>query len=185
MDYDSLRKKLSDRIQTDDIHEIAFYAQGIEDEPVKQALYRLLFDADKRVSDNAAWVFSYFDLYSNQWLYPHRDELADEAMRTSSSTKRRLLLGLLLRQPFTTDNFRADLFDFCLNRALAAAEPTAIRCLSVKLAYEQGRFFPELLSELLTTLEMMETVSLPAGLRTACRNIRKAIRQDRVNSTTA
>ena len=175
MNYYTLRKRLSTRIREDDIHEITFHAQGIEDEPVKQALYRLLFDADKRISDNAAWVFARFDLYSNRWLYSKRDELTEEAMHTPSDTKRRLLFTLLLRQPFTPDNFRTDFFDFCLNRILAPEEPTAVRCLSVKLAYEQCRFFPELLTELQMTLEMTEREPLSAGMRTACRNTLKAI----------
>ena len=137
MNYTTLRKRLSGRLHEDDIHEITFYAQGIEDEPVKSALYTLLFDEDKRIAENAAWIFAHFDLHSNQWLYPRHNELIDEAMRTPSGTKRRLLLGLLLRQPFTENGFRTDFFDFCLRCIVASDEPTAVRCLSVKLACEQ------------------------------------------------
>ena len=175
MNYTTLRKRLSGRLHEDDIHEITFYAQGIEVEPVKAALYTLLFDEDKRIAENAAWVFAHFDLHSNQWLYPRHNELIDEAMRTPSGTKRRLLLGLLLRQPFTENGFRTDFFDFCLRCIVASDEPTAVRCLSVKLACEQCKFSPELLSELRTTLEMLEPESLSAGMKTARRNTLKSI----------
>lgn len=173
----ALRKRLSGRLREDDLHEINYYAQGIEDNPVKLALYRLLFDADKRVSDNAAWVFTHFDLHTNEWLYPKRNELIDEAMRTDSDTKRRLLLNLLLRQPCDEENARADFLDFCVERMSAVSEQTSVRVLCMKLAYEQCRPFPELLTELQSVLEIMEPDLLPSGLRTARKNVLGTIRK--------
>ena len=173
--YLSLRRKLSDKLHEDDLFEILYEAQGVEDNPMKRNLYRLLFDEDKRVSDNAAWIFAHFDLHTNQWLYGKHDELVDEAMRTNSSTKRRLLLSVLLRQPFVAATFRTDFLDFCLNRMISVSEPVAIRVLCLKLAYEQSLFFPEFLAELRNTLEIMEPELLQAGLKTARRNVLKQI----------
>ncbi len=167
----TLREKLSKRLNEEDLFEITYHMQGIEDTPAKRALYCLLFDEDKRVSDNAAWVFAHFDLYSNKWLYPKQQELIDEAMRTLSNTKRRLLLNLLLRQPFHPANIRTDFLDFCLKRMSLTSEPTAIKVLCMKLAYEQCKSYPELLAELRETLEIMEPDLLPAALKTARRII--------------
>lgn len=173
--YQSLRRKLSDRLHEEDLYEILYETQGIEDNPVKQHLYRLLFEEDKRVSDNAAWIFTHFDLHTNQWLYDKHDELVDEAMRTVSTTKRRLLLTILLRQPFTEATFRTDFLDFCLHRMMSVSEPVGVRALCLKLAYQQSLFFPELLAELQNTLELMEPDLLQAGLKTARRNVLKQI----------
>lgn len=173
--YLSLRRKLSEKLREDDLFEILYEAQGIEDNPMKRNLYRLLFDEDKRVSDNVAWIFAHFDLHTNQWLYGKHDELVDEAMRTNSSTKRRLLLSVLLRQPFAAATLRTDFLDFCLNRMISVSEPVAIRVLCLKLAYEQSLFFPEFLAELRNTLEIMEPELLQTGLKTARRNVLKQI----------
>ena len=53
-----LRERLVARISEDDIMEIAYWAQGEENNPVKEALYALLFDSDNRVAENAAWTYS-------------------------------------------------------------------------------------------------------------------------------
>ncbi len=171
----ALRKMLSKRLTEEDLFEITFHTQGIEDNPAKQALYSLLFDEDKRVSNNAAWVFTHFDLHSNQWLYPRQHELTDEVMRTPDDTKRRLLLTILLRQPFHPADIRTDFLDFCLKHMLLTSEPTAVRVLCMKLAYEQCKFFPDLLTELRAGLEIMEPALLPAALKTARRNLLKKL----------
>ena len=173
----AFREKLSRRICEGDIHEFAALAQGLDDNPARTALYYLLFDTNKRVSDNAAWIFTHFDLYSNTWLYDKRDALIDEVMCTASTTKRRLLLTLLLRQPFSASALRTDFVDFCLKSILSVEEPVAVKAVCMKLAYRQCRFFPELLSELKETLEIMEPDLLSPGLRTARKNILQAIRK--------
>ncbi len=96
----TLRGRLAGKLKEDDLLEIAYRAQGTEDEPMKRALYRLLFDEDKRVAAQAAWVFCHFDRHTDEWLHDKHDALADEAMRTPDVRLRRLLLSLLLRQPF-------------------------------------------------------------------------------------
>lgn len=92
-----LRKRLTGRIGEDDIMEVAYLTQGEENNPVKEALYALLFDSDDRVAENAAWIFAHFDRANNEWLYDKHDALIDEAMRTPRIPKRRMLLGLLFR----------------------------------------------------------------------------------------
>ena len=64
--YLSLRRKLSDKLHEDDLFEILYEAQGIEDNPMKRNLYRLLFDEDKRVSDNNGFTASTM----NWWMKP-------------------------------------------------------------------------------------------------------------------
>ncbi len=179
---DSLRKKLAQRLNENDMHEIAYYTQGIEDTTDKQLLYNLLFDEDRQVSNNAAWVFTHFDLHSNTWLYSKHDELINEAMHTHDNTQRRLLLTLLLRQPFTPSNLRSEFLDFCLKRMYLTSEPTAIKVLCMKLAYEQCKFYSELLSEFREALEIMEPDLLPAALKTARKNILKTIKTDKPRS---
>jgi hypothetical protein len=56
----ALREQLSSRIGKTDIQQICHQCQG-PNNPLIEELYSLMFDSDKRVSDNAAWVMSHID----------------------------------------------------------------------------------------------------------------------------
>lgn len=170
LDYQEFyRERLSKGIRKTDVYECVYYAQGKEDSPAKEALYKLIFDTDKRIANNAAWVFCNFDLHSNEWLHLKHDELIDEAIRTADGTKRRLMLQLLLRQLFDKDSLRTDFLDFCLESITSNKESTSVRTLSIKLAYEQCKYYPDLLRELQQALEMLEPDLLPTRVRTVRR----------------
>ncbi len=170
LDYEKFyRKKLSKGIRKSDVCKCVTYAQGKKDSPAKEALYKLMFDADKRIANNAAWVFCHFDLRSYEWLYSKHDELIDEAMRTADDTKRRLMLQLLLSQPFDKDSLRTDFLDFCLNCIISGKESTSVRTLSIKLVYKQCNHYPDLLRELQSALELLDPDLLSTGVRTVRR----------------
>lgn len=96
---------------------------------------------------------------------------------TPNITCRRLMLNLLLRQPFSEDTMRTDFLDFCLKKITATSQPYAIRALCMKLAYEQCRFFPELREELAMVLDMLQTEHLSPGLLSAYRQVRRKLRR--------
>ena len=162
------RKRFLQRLSQDDIHEMCFLTQGPDNDSLKEV----------RVSYNALWVFTYFDLSNNKWLYAKHDELIDKAIAEKHEGKRRLLLTLILRQPFDRDTLRTDFIDFCFDTIQSSHESYANRALCMKLAYEQCRFFPELLSELSNCLEIISTEPLSSGLKTAKRNVMKKILKD-------
>lgn len=172
------RKRLLQRLSQDDIHEICFLTQGPDNDSLKEELYTLISDEDVRVSYNALWVLTHFDLANNEWLYAKHDELIDKAIAEKHEGKRRLLLTLILRQPFDRDTLRTDFIDFCFDAIQSSHESYANRALCMKLAYEQCRFFPELLSELSNCLEIISAESLSSGLKTARRNVMKKILKD-------
>ena len=172
------RKRLLQRLSQDDIHEICFLTQGPDNDSLKEELYTMISDEDVRVSYNALWVLTHFDLANNEWLYAKHDELIDKAIAEKHEGKRRLLLTLILRQPFDRDTLRTDFIDFCFDTIQSSHESYANRALCMKLAYEQCRFFPELLSELSNCLEIISAESLSSGLKTARRNVMKKILKD-------
>ena len=169
------RKRLLQRLSQDDIHEICFLTQGTDNDGLKEELYALISDEYVRVSYNALWVFAHFDLSNNEWLYIKHDELIDKVISEKHDGKKRLLLTLLLRQPFECDTLRTDFIDFCFETIQSSHESHANRALCMKLAYEQCRFFPELLSELSNCLEIIYTEPLSSGVKTARRNVMKKI----------
>ena len=130
----------------------------------KEELFQLLFDEDKRTSDNAAWVMTHLPKTADAWLSERQNTLIDEVMRTTSTTKRRLIMNLLERTPFEADNIRTDFLDFCFN-AMLSDEPIGVKSLAIKLTYAQSKFYPELLEEFNTALQMMEPEVLPAALK--------------------
>lgn len=130
----------------------------------KEELFQLLFDPDKRISDNSAWVLTHLPKTADAWLAERQNILIDEAMRTTSTTKRRLIMNLLERTSFDPDHIRTDFLDFCFNTILSD-EPVGVKSLAIKLAYMQSVHYPELLEEINATLRMMEPEELPAALK--------------------
>ena len=130
----------------------------------KEELFQLLFDEDKRTSDNAAWVMTHMPKTEDAWLIAHQNILIDETMRTKSTTKRRLIMNLLERTSFDADHVRTDFLDFCFSTMLSD-EAIGVKTLAIKLTYAQSIHYPELLKEFNTALQMMEPEVLPAALK--------------------
>lgn len=170
-----MRTILAKKMGMDDIHEICFMTQGEENDCRKAELYELTLDEDSRIATNALWAFTHFALAEGEWLLAKHDDLIDRALTEKNVTRLRLLLTLLLRQPFKEETLRTDFIDFCLTKITACSYPYAIRALCMKLAYEQMRFYPELLAELKAALEMLNHEPLSPGLASARRQVMKRI----------
>ena len=166
---------LSHRLSMDEINEICLLVQGEQNHSLKEQLYQLTLDNDRRVAVNALWVFTHFAVVDNEWLYAKHDQLIDRCLKEQDATKLRLMLTLLLRQPYTEEDIRTDFIDFCLMRLTDPKSPYAVRAQCIKLAYEQMRYWPELLNELRQTLELISYEPLSPGLRSAWRQVMKKL----------
>ena len=166
---------LSHRLSMDGINDICLLVQGEQNHSLKEQLYQLTLDNDRRVATNALWVFTHFAVVDNEWLYAKHDQLIDRCLKEQDVTKLRLMLTLLLRQPYTEEDIRTDFIDFCLMRLTDPKSPYAVRALCIKLAYEQMRYWPELLNELRQTLELISYEPLSPGLRSAWRQVMKKL----------
>lgn len=172
----TLRPRLTVRLTKDDIKEMCRLTQGEQNHQLKEELYALTNDSDRRVATNALWVFQHFTKADNKWLYAKHDDLIDHCLATSDATKLRLTLSLLLRQPFEESQVRTDFIDYCLDRLTDARQPYAIRSQCMKLAYLQMRYWPELLEELKRTLELVARNPMSPGIKSAWRQVMKKIK---------
>ena len=172
-----MKLQLNHRLSQSDIHELCALTQGERNNSLKEQLYQLTLDADRRVATNALWVFTHFALADNEWLYAKHDQLIDRCLNEKDATKLRLMLNLLLRQPFDEEAIRTDFIDFCLTQLADPKSPYAVRAQCIKLAYEQMRYWPELLNELCQTLMMINCEPLSPGLRSAWRQVMKRIEE--------
>lgn len=172
----TLRPRLTVRLTKDDIKEMCRLTQGEQNHQLKEELYALTNDSDRRVATNALWVFQHFTKADNKWLYAKHDDLIDHCLATSDATKLRLTLSLLLRQPFEEPQVRTDFIDYCLDHLTDARQPYAIRSQCMKLAYLQMRYWPELLEELKRTLELVARNPMSPGIKSAWRQIMKKIK---------
>ena len=170
-----LRDKLTGKLAINDIYEICYLTQGTKNDKRKEELYRLIDDEDTRVAQNALWAFAHFGILNNEWLCAKQDDLIDRVLVEKNTTKCRLMLNLLLCQPFEKEKLRTDFLDFCIATITACAQPYAIRALCMKLAYEQCKFYPELLTELKAALDMLSQEPLSPGLVSAKRQVMKKI----------
>ena len=166
---------LSHRLSMDGINDICLLVQGEQNHSLKEQLYQLTLDDDRRVAVNALWTFTHFAADDNVWLFAKHDQLIERAITEQDVTKLRLILTLLLRQPFDEEAIRTDFIDFCLARITDARAPYAIRAQCIKLAYEQMRRWPELLDELRQTLDLISCEPLSPGLRSAWKQVMKKI----------
>lgn len=167
-----LRERLSRRISLGDMHEIIYLIQ--EDKYARQELYDFIFDDDDAIVTNALWIMTHFSLHENKWLYAKQNEMIDKVMQTSHPSHLRLLLSLLYRQPLANPP-RIDFLDYCLEEMIAQKQAPGTTVLCLKLAYEMCRTIPELLQEYGVSLDMLNPVDLPPSLRTARRNVLKAM----------
>lgn len=148
-----MKFSLINRLSQSDIHELCALTQGERNNSLKEQLYKLTLDSDRRVATNALWVFTHFAAVDMEWLYAKHDQLINRCLNEKDATKLRLMLNLLLRQPYTEEDIRTDFIDFCLTRLADTKSPYAVRAQCIKLAYVQMHYWPELLNELRQTLE--------------------------------
>ena len=170
-----MKTLLTHRLSQSEIKQLCALTQGEHNDNLKEKLYQLTLDANRRVAINALWTFTHFAADDNVWLFAKHDQLIDRCLNEKDTTKLRLILTLLLRQPFDEEAIRTDFIDFCLARITDTRAPYAIRAQCIKLAYEQMRYWPELLDELRQTLEMISCEPLSPGLRSAWKQVMKKI----------
>ena len=172
-----MRNQLINRLSINDIYSLCLQTQGKENNCLKEELYQLTFNENERVAFNALWALSHFDEANNPWLYAKHDDLIDRILLEKSMTKLRLMLSLLIRQPFEEATLRSDFIDYCVAKITACSYPYAIRAYCMKLAYEQMKYYPELLTELKAALDMLEQEALSPGLASAKRQVMKKIKK--------
>ena len=172
-----MRNQLINRLSINDIYSLCLQTQGKENNCLKEELYQLTFNENERVAFNALWALSHFDEANNPWLYAKHNDLIDRILLEKSMTKLRLMLSLLIRQPFEEATLRSDFIDYCIAKITACSYPYAIRAYCMKLAYEQMKYYPELLTELKAALDMLEQEALSPGLASAKRQVMKKIKK--------
>ena len=165
--------KLSERIGMDDINEILRLTHDSDNR--KQELYNLVIGEDETIGYHAAWIFTHFSSQDNEWLYNKHDQLINEVLVCKHGGKRRVMLNLLYRQPFSNPP-RVDFLDFCLERMMSSEELPGVKSLCMKIAYELCRPIPELMQELKTMLAMMEGDLVPS-IQAVRKNILKAMQK--------
>lgn len=170
-----MKTLLAHRLSQSEIMQLCASTHGAHNNHLKEGLYQLTLDDDRRVAINALWTFTHFTADDNVWLFAKHDQLIERCLNEKDATKLRLILTLLLRQQFDEETIRTDFIDFCLARFTDARAPYAIRAQCIKLAYEQMRYWSELLDELRQTLDLISCEPLSPGLRSAWKQVMKKI----------
>ena len=117
---------------------------------------RFVFSDDDRVARSALWGLTKASTKELSQLQVIMNELIDSAMRTESSSVRRLTLNVIERLEMKEEDLRTDFLDFCFDHMMDIAEFPGVQTLCMKLAYRMCSFYPELMDELKRTLEAME-----------------------------
>ena len=136
-------------------------AQAVYNEVRKTGDYvgfarQFAFDPDYRVARNALWALTKATDKEMAQLQPMMDELIDLALKTDSSSVRRLSLNVVDMLEMKEEDLRSDLYDFCLEHAVDVEELPGIQAICIKIAFRISSFYPELMEELKRILEGME-----------------------------
>lgn len=174
-----LRSRLAKRIYGEEVKHFAFMAQSSYNDREFGEFFQLLYDEEARVAENVALIMSHFNKAGRERLNSRKQLIMAEAMRTSNATKLRLLLTIILRQPFLEEEIATPFLDFCLDNITNSAQPVAIKSLSIYLSFQQCRFFPELLQELEAILHSYDGVPLSPGLKCARTKVLQAIAKNK------
>ena len=172
-----LRNQLVGRIHTEDVRRIVDCMANDDGDVIMKVLYHLLSDTDRRVANNAAWVLSCSDGKVMRFLLRYQNQLIDLLIGTKDKSFSRMLFSILRRQTFEKSNLRTDFLDFCLNEIVNSNQAIAIRAHAIYVSYSLCKAYPELLNELFMMLQMLESESLPPGLRHARNTIMSAIKK--------
>ena len=111
-----MKTLLTHRLSQSEIKQLCASTHGVRNNHLKEELYQLTLDDDRRVVVNALWTFTHFAADDNVWLFAKHDQLIDRCLNEKDATKLRLMLNLLLSQPYTEEDIRTDFIDFCLAR---------------------------------------------------------------------
>ena len=117
---------------------------------------RYVFDEDYRVARSALWGLTKASDMELSELQLLMNELIDLAMKTENPSVRRLTLNVIERLKMKEEELRTDFLDFCLEHLLNVEEFPGIQAVCAKLAFRMCKFYPELMDELIRTLEGME-----------------------------
>ncbi len=164
------------RLSTRDIIAVCIATTGRANNPMKEALYQLSLDQDAPTATHALRIFTHFDSNDLQWLHDRHNELIGRALTETHPGKLRMLLTLLLRQPFYAEQLHTDFIDFCTTLVTGTTQPYALRALGMKLACKQMTLFPELTNELDSIMQLLEQEPLSPGLLSAKRQVQAKIK---------
>ena len=115
-----------------------------------------VFSDDYRVARSALWGLTKASKEELSQLQEISNELIDLAIRTENSSVRRLTLNVIERLEMNEADLRTDFLDFCFEHMINLGEFPGIQSICMKLAYRMCKFYPELMDELMRTLESMD-----------------------------
>lgn len=161
------------RLHADDIKGVVAEIRAPGGEAVLDDVFRVaISSSNPKEANNAAWVLTHLPRNLTRYLSERRNILADKLLSASDDTRRRLLATLLSNLSWTEDDFRGDLFDFCLDSMANRRVPLGIRARCIYLAHRMSAAVPELAQELSLALDIISDDDLPPALRSAVRHVR-------------
>lgn len=164
---------LSVRLHADDIRSVVSRICAPGGEAVLDDVFRVaMSSSNPKEANNAAWVLTHLPRSLSQYLGERRDALADKLLAASDDTRLRLLATLLSNLSWTEDDFRGDLFDFCLVSLASRSVPHGVRARCIYLAHRMSAAVPELAHELDLAIDIISDGDLPPAIRSAVRHVR-------------
>lgn len=99
-----MKTLLTHRLSQSEIMQLCALTQGEHNNHLKEELYQLTLDDDRRVAVNALWTFTHFAAADNVWLFAKHDQLIDRCLKEQEPRSYALFLvfffaNLLKKKP--------------------------------------------------------------------------------------
>lgn len=156
--------------------QVMYYAKSFHNDEynISSLCDLMLSSSDERVAYNAAWILYHLSAEDkDMYLKPFYDRIVDMGISPDIKIRRGLVLSIIVDM-VTAENFRTDLYDFCLVKMNDRKESDSSRSAMIKLTAKMCKFFPELAAELAVCLESLSEETKPS-IATASRNALKSI----------
>lgn len=150
---------------------LAIYNEARADGSLREFCQRFMYDEDYQVARNALWAMTKATDLEIENLQPLLHELIGLSMSTGNTSVRRLSLNIVMRLRMEEDDLRTDFLDFCLDHMADVQELPGIQSICMKLAYNMSMFYPELMGELMRTVEAMDMDYYSPAVRSVRRRI--------------
>ena len=165
----NFREQLTGTMMRAECHRLCDVVSGSSE--CFDAMFALMFDADRQVAWHAAWVCEQASRRS-PWLFTRQavERVLDLAATTPLAGVQRLTLTMLLRLGLP-EEMPVAFINRCFERMMSPQSPVAVQVQSMKLLHGLARREPAFREELRVCLEAADIDCYTTGYRTARRKV--------------
>lgn len=139
-------------------------------------LMDLFLKGEYKVTQRAAWPFSYIALEHPDLIAPYFNQLIKKLEETGNHDSVARNIMRIFQDIDIPEKYHAQLIDICFKFLMNASNPAAVRVFSMTTAANISKKYPEIKKELLLVLEDMNSYPQQAAIASRLKHTLKALK---------